>query len=383
MDWLRPDNTTSYREWRKHQRTRFFVTSKEIRFTARFDDFFEGKSPARYARRTGEGTARLHGITRPSGGAGGLRLELHTPIIRKIDSVGYLYEKFRFRLENKQIVSLLMGTRLYRDERVFVRELFQNALDACRHAEAAVAASNRHNYRGRITFRHYLDPKKGQDVIEVSDNGSGITRLIIREYFMRVGRSFYQSFAFRRRGLNFEAVSQFGIGILSCFMKADYLEVETRPDSDVHGEESQVDKKGLKLEIRGPYEFFVVKEHSRPTPGTTVRVFLKTPLTESLAGIVERFVGRVPYTVEVQEHPNPSIIMVGLPFDFQEERFQFAYVEMPGSFRYATRDLEFTGKFGFELKGFIRFFLFEGGGPTAYPTPGRRQVLVHRVRTSG
>jgi hypothetical protein len=361
MEWLRPGNVVSYREWRKHQMSRFFVTSKEIRFSARFEDFFEEKvlrdtldGLEQERRDCMELLARRDSVE-------ALRLDLHAPVSKKFHSVGYLYEEFRFQLEYRQIVSLLMGTRLYRDERVFVRELFQNALDACRYAESAAVFSGRHGYHGKISFRRYIDPS-GRQVIEVSDNGSGMTRPIIREYFMRVGRSFYQSFAFRRRGLDFEAVSQFGIGILSCFMKADYLEVETRSDSLVHGEEGQTDKRGLKLEIRGPHQFFVVRELSRSTPGTTVRVFLKSPLAESLSGLVERFVGRTPYTVEIQDSDAPAVTLGGLPFDFKDERFNFAYMPMRASFSYAVRDLEFTGKFGFGLRGILRFFLFEADG---------------------
>ena len=68
---------------------------------------------------------------------------------------------------------------------------------------------------------------------------------------MRVGRSYYQSFAFRRKQLGFYPVSQFGVGILSCFMKSDYIEVETRPDPAVYPD-GVVGEEALKLEIRGP-----------------------------------------------------------------------------------------------------------------------------------
>ena len=50
-----------------------------------------------------------------------------------------------------------------------------------------------------------------QQIIEVRTR-MGMTWEIVRDYFMRVGRSFYQSFAFRRRQLKMDPISQFGIG---------------------------------------------------------------------------------------------------------------------------------------------------------------------------
>ena len=118
-----------------------------------------------------------------------------------------------------------------------------------------------------------------QQVIEVSDEGSGMTREIVRDYFMRVGRSFYQSFAFRRRQLKMDPISQFGIGILSCFMMSGYLEVETCPDPLVFPPEAGQEDRALTLEIRRAQEFFVVRPSDRKAPGTAVRVHLTKPLS--------------------------------------------------------------------------------------------------------
>ena len=198
-----------------------------------------------------------------------------------------------------------MGTQLYRDERAFVRELLQNAIDACRHARAAAAAIETGGPLATIHVRRFVSDSN-QQIIEVSDEGSGMTREIVRDYFMRVGRSFYQSFAFRRRQLKMDPISQFGIGILSCFMMSRYLEVETCPDPLVFPPEAGQENRALTLEIRRAQEFFVVRPSDRRDPGTAVRVHLTKPLDESLEHIVKQFLARVPFQVKVDDFYAPA-----------------------------------------------------------------------------
>lgn len=357
---LEPGNERSRREWRKHQASNFFVSPQEIRFAATFQDFFEEKALRDTIHGIDVEREECMNLLRSRPKHYDHELALHDPIARAIDSQGYLFEEFRFQLDYQQIMSLLMGTRLYRDEKVFVRELLQNALDACRHAEMSTRRAERH-YSGRIIVRR--SRVGDQEVLEVSDNGTGMTRAIIRDYFMRVGRSYYQSYAFRQKRLGFDPVSQFGIGVLSCFMKGRYLEVETRPDPTVHGADAAADGDGLKLEIRGAHQYFVVRRMQRPTAGTTVRVFLDSPMTQSLSTLVSRFVRRIPYAVEIHDFEHAAEELVSEPFDFRSEaRFGHAFVEMPGSYGYAPKDLVFEGRMGFELHGRMRFYLLDREG---------------------
>jgi hypothetical protein len=92
-----------------------------------------------------------------------------------------------------------------------------------------------------------------------------------------------------------------------------------------------------------------------------VRVFLRQPLAESLAGLVRQFIGRLPYTVEIRDHDQPPVELPNLPFDFSDERFTHSFVEIPTAFGYASRDLAFNGRFGFDLRGRIRCFLLKAG----------------------
>jgi hypothetical protein len=359
MELIGVRSVQSLREWHKHQASNFSVTDTAIDIEARFTDFFEEKA----FRDTVAGLeAERHDcveLLQTRHDERGLRLSLVNRIEPRIESVGYRYEEFRFALEYREIMALLMGTRLYRDERVFLRELLQNSLDACRHADAAAGKIGRQTYNGKIVVRRFRTAV-GQEVVEVRDNGAGMTPAIIREYFMRVGRSYYHSLEFRSKNLDFKPVSQFGIGILSCFMRADYLEVETCPDPLVHP--GAVATVGTQLEIRGPHEFFVVRDLPDALPGTAVRVFLRVPLIESLPSLVAQFIGRLPYTVEIQDGAAPPVEFRNRPFDFPDAEYADRFVDVPGTFEYASRDLTFDGRFGFGLHGRMRFFLLQADG---------------------
>lgn len=174
----------------------------------------------------------------------------------------YVAGGFRFQLEYEEILRLLMDKSLYPDPTLFLRELLQNALDACRRKEArAKAAGVPEAYTPKIVVWDYSDDETNPRVI-FQDNGIGMSLDIVERYFLRVGKSFYRSAEFdaeraelEAKGIELDACSQFGIGILSCFLVADRFEVETYQ----HGHDP------LHITIEGPTRYFVIRKLPRPT----------------------------------------------------------------------------------------------------------------------
>ncbi|BDG61496.1 ATP-binding protein [Caldinitratiruptor microaerophilus] len=136
-------------------------------------------------------------------------------------------EILRFELSSHEVIELLAGNNIYPDpRRVVVRELLQNAVDACRLRRAVTSG-----YEPEVS----LEWEPGRLV--VADNGAGMSEAIVRDFFLRVGRSYYSSAAFREQygPLGFSPIARFGIGALSAFLVARRLTVETRhhlPGSD-------------------------------------------------------------------------------------------------------------------------------------------------------
>lgn len=133
-----------------------------------------------------------------------------------------------FVLEQNQIMQLLMGVGLYKDKNLCIRELYQNSLDACRCMIAEYASDNLIK-QGTIEFGISTDEKG--TFLYCQDNGTGMSRKVIDEYFLRIGKSYYKSSEYQilniNKKYNYKPNSCFGIGILSCFMLGSDMEVIT------------------------------------------------------------------------------------------------------------------------------------------------------------
>jgi molecular chaperone HtpG len=183
----------------------------------------------------------------------------------------YLYRQTQFTLSKTQVIDLLMGTRLYGNPEVALRELLQNSIDACLLRQAL---ENRWNnvYTPQIRVRYTTSSE--EDLLEVSDNGVGMDQHIVDTYYTKVGSSFYKSAEFNelksQTNAKFAPMSRFGIGILACFMVADTVVVDTRRVLGAH-QSSQP----LSLTIEGQDSIFWIKVGTLTTPGTTTKLHLR------------------------------------------------------------------------------------------------------------
>ncbi|MGN9906657.1 HD domain-containing protein [Phytohabitans sp. LJ34] len=187
---------------------------------------------------------------------------------RNIISDGYKYGEFRFELDRSAVLELFTGERLYEDPYVFVRELLQNAIDAVRLR--AVLYPEDHPRGVAVSC---WEDRDGFVWVRVDDDGVGMDEDRLRDYFLRVGRSYYRTAELRadllRRGRgehDFVAISRFGIGVLSCFLAGDRVELSTRrllPDGTL--------AKPLRLSLDRREEYFVLREPHMPATPLPVR----------------------------------------------------------------------------------------------------------------
>ena len=195
------------------------------------------------------------------------------------DNVTYDTDSFmpargkRFRLEQNNILQLLMGQKLYNSVYDGIRELYQNALDACR------CMISRHKAVGKVVegvIEFGIQEDAHGRYLYCKDNGIGMTQHIIENYLLNIGSSYYKSDAFFRKvsswNQDFVPVSQFGIGILSCFMIGNRLSITTR---------SEESNSPISCCIEGPTEYFY---YTKPLDadvdelgdtGTLIKVYLK------------------------------------------------------------------------------------------------------------
>ncbi len=148
-----------------------------------------------------------------------------------IEASGFLPKPFSFQLDQTKILDLLTGHTLYNDTAVVLRELVQNALDAIKLQEIDESSTGRSEFKGKVEMT--WDSK--DRVLTVQDNGTGMTQEVIENHLLKVGSSRYQSPEFKKQFPSFSAISRFGIGVLSCFMIADDVEIYTSHPDEPEG----------------------------------------------------------------------------------------------------------------------------------------------------
>lgn len=183
----------------------------------------------------------------------------------------YIYHDTSFHLSKNQVIDLLMGTKLYGKPEVALRELIQNSIDACLLSKA-LHMKWKAPYEPLITVKYYTKDK--EDYLEVNDNGIGMNQEIIDKYYSKIGSSYYKSRDFfdlqANSNLDFKPISRFGIGILSCFMVADSMEVETKRLKEQYDFDSPI-----KISIEGYDSIFATTKSNKKEPGTSTKLILR------------------------------------------------------------------------------------------------------------
>jgi len=215
----------------------------------------------------------------------------------------YIYRDTKFNLSKRQVIDLLMGTKLYGNPEVALRELLQNSIDACL-LRAAQEKKWGNPYNPEISVKYYTEDT--DIILEIEDNGTGMDQYIIDNYYSKVGSSFYKSTDFynlkSESNADFIPTSRFGIGILSCFMVADTLIVDTKR---VYARHKSSD--AINITVEGQESIFWIREGKREMPGTTTKLILRKARNpwdkmseEAFIKSVENVIPNPPFKINIQ-----------------------------------------------------------------------------------
>lgn len=289
-----PESVISQIEWIKNSSGSFEIIDGELVYTAEYSDpNIEHKvnEYLKWVKQEIEACRKYISIY--DGNWKNLRLPFE--IIPDIVRIGYEGGDFHITMDQERIINLLAGENLYSDSCVFVRELLQNSIDAILWRGENDSSFNAKEH-GKITITTWHD-ENGQGWFKIEDNGTGMDENIIKNYFLRAGRSYYTSDDFEKErdiyshNKTYKPISRFGIGILSCFMsdKNNKLEVSTKRYSHDRAKENP----GLRLSVTGLKGYYTLakeneqeecdwqkmpvqkgenEEYFRTEPGTTICV---------------------------------------------------------------------------------------------------------------
>ena len=135
-----------------------------------------------------------------------------------IETQGFERKLFEFKLDQGKILKLLVGHTLYNDPTVVLRELIQNSIDAVRLQNFVDKQKI-----GEINIKWDSENRK----LSFLDSGTGMNNQVIEKHLLKVGSSRYQDDDFKKEYPDFSPISRFGIGILTCFLIADDIDITT------------------------------------------------------------------------------------------------------------------------------------------------------------
>ncbi len=198
----------------------------------------------------------------------------------------------KFDLDRARLLDLLVGHTIYNDPTVAVRELLQNSIDAVRyqyHLDKRRSAADGSSFCPTIG-KVIVTWSPNDRILTVEDNGIGMSRGVIDSHLMRVGVSFYNSTKVLIEHRDFSPISRFGIGILTCFMISDDIEIVTCRDSKGHRLRMTQVEADFALQELGPQDPKLKGLHPH---GTRVTLQLRESvdvLTRSIEDIVKYWI---------------------------------------------------------------------------------------------
>lgn len=191
----------------------------------------------------------------------------------EVESEGYVSGDFQMTMDQARIMELMTGKELYDNDDVFIRELLQNAIDATLLRLEMDRDFSRES--ARIDLWEWNDAD-GNIWFRIDDQGTGMTLGMLQRYFLKVGNSYYNSQELKRdlqdhgQTGEFQAISRFGIGFLSCFLCGTFAEVSTLYFDPLKSAEECGTRfthcgnnYGLRLQVTGLQGYYTLKSQAK------------------------------------------------------------------------------------------------------------------------
>lgn len=154
-------------------------------------------------------------------------------------TVQYVPRRATLETGGADLLKLLIKPLYGDNPQIGIRELLQNAVDACRELEDYL---QKHSDLRDIEFQEQaadvviaLEAREdGTKVVTISDKGIGMTVDTLLNYFLKAGASFRNSDAWRKQHEDEEGnvrvlrSGRFGVGVLAGFLLGDEIQVSTR-----------------------------------------------------------------------------------------------------------------------------------------------------------
>lgn len=194
-------------------------------------------------------------------------------------TVPYIPIRAGFDSSGPELLKLLVGPLYDYKFEVGIRELVQNAVDACRElADMGIAQVTEETTQRRTDPAVIVDIQESEDGtgwVTISDQGVGMTIDTITRYFLVAGASFRNSDIWKQQHMDESGRvrvmrgGRFGVGALAAFLLGEELTVRTRHVSRPESEG---------LEFRARIDDPMIELRRCPASvGTSIRVWVSNP----------------------------------------------------------------------------------------------------------
>ncbi|MDJ0940282.1 MAG: ATP-binding protein [Woeseiaceae bacterium] len=221
----------------------------------------------------------------------------------------------------------VLGKNLYSTPVVVVRELVQNAFDAC------VRRRIESGWTGVPQVRITVDPDR--HTLAIGDNGAGLTRQEIIDFLATIGSGYTR--VLRNRTQDENAVGYFGLGFLTAYVVSDNVEFLTRSYIE------QADC--LRFASAGGQQYTIDSAADRPV-GSEVVLHLKDTFHdladyEFIEQIVRKYCCLLPIDIVLGDSDEP-VNRIEVPWrleDASELRIKKASLEFAGVFDHSFQPI--------------------------------------------
>ncbi len=209
----------------------------------------------------------------------------------------FVADKLKFHFDPR-LIDLLIEPLYGKSASYGIRELIQNATDACK---TRMFIFGEGDYKPEVKVSIIEEDSDSKRYLKIEDNGIGMTLDIIKNHFLNIGSQFRESNEWDKLKKNeqgkhevTEKNGKFGIGILSSYLLGDNLEVVTCNCIEGIKYEFETQKDTMLIEIKKSME-------EKCDFGTKIKIELNDNIRVDNLVIEEWYVNRdIPLKIEIK-----------------------------------------------------------------------------------
>ncbi|WP_454818938.1 HD domain-containing protein [Labrys neptuniae] len=191
------------------------------------------------------------------------------PFVRNLAFVDGRFERLGVRLNKRNVIELIASSAVWRESGPVIRELLQNAVEACRYRRHHSSPADSYQPHVIVTF-----DRERREIV-VMDNGCGMSERVVLNNLLTVGssRSAEPGYA----SSNYAPIARFGVGFWSVFTLAETACVETASFEACRGDPTgATEAPGIAFDVSLSElkEYTVFRPVTRPC-GTIIRLKLR------------------------------------------------------------------------------------------------------------